>query len=1144
MIKKILILLLIALVPIKSWALYDVYIKGEPTNPAVLQNQSIGDGEAYKDIYFEQNKYYSFSIGDAQRGAYAKDYDLSTSASGYQLSDANNYFKYTEGSGVIRVNINQHSGGEYTPYVWLRRPLVKLKYAWNGAGTWYEQDLTDQHNGLYSLQGQYGGNAGFNIDCWHTEKGDKELGYFNSSYINTIGSPSNGDNCHFIWDSKTNHLLIAPTSGTHIYNMDGKTEGGADTTLRLIATSDIAGPLTYTFTVTLPGESQPSQIQVSSSSLCEYTCSTIGNYTFHVTASHGSTSASSSISFSVHPSQYYLRYSFNNDARKNVEMTYNAQDGTYYYFQDEATADATHPVSIYDATWAGFGANSGKYACVEPSQDSLNDGSEANWIKIGNENELDNSEPVIFHYDPHQNIVWITASSECYRIESNCGSLGTFYSNIIYSADKAVSLFATSSATLSWQSSPTGLDNWSHKTNITPLGITKNGIYTVTPSALQQADLTFREDSLPLSVYCGAVKDSVMVKFTTTTYYDHYLVKFLEKNANIGATVGNATNSCIAKILPQYTLPQSANVRFEYDSKTNKFTRTLVGGSTYEQFLHFYPTQGSISTSENNPITESSPLKMKDASDWVYYSDVKVNTDTDVKATIYSHFNGTKRWILAPKGTAAEAEAKIDVIPHETPSSTYTFRITYDFKTNRLICGWLPNAVDDVISGDKTINSNIIITREALTAGAGPSIFSFNNLDATVRVMGKVIFELDIDKDDLFTTPQGDKTNLFQVTLPFDVNLADVYGLDNYGERWAIQDYKGELRALLGMRQPTGITDVDPIDDFWGNLIWTDNTQLLAGRGYVISHNYESHEFNTIESTAVKRLYFPSASSDIIIKPAEQYTPAELRAITCNKPGREQYDGGWRVVGVPGFYEAYANGTADPSGLQFFYEWAGKEGVYTIHRIRDKAWQPTKNYMIQYNGNINWATSLPSPVAARNAAPQEMYRLLLTSGEEMLDQAFVRLSADGTNDYVMGDDLLKIRSGRTPQLWTETQEMALAANTLPDTTHSVTLCVKAQDAEEYTISLTSGNHAQDAILYDAVEQTYTNLSQTGCYTFTANADTTSAENRFTLLFSPRVATNIEATIQSTPHQAIKTIENGHIVIWKDGVKYDALGKRF
>ena len=242
---------------------------------------------------------------------------------------------------------------------------------------------------------------------------------------------------------------------------------------------------------------------------------------------------------------------------------------------------------------------------------------------------------------------------------------------------------------------------------------------------------------------------------------------------------------------------------------------------------------------------QNSSAKLKDQQNWVYRVDVKADTKARIKlravpynsATTYSWFRG-----LDGDFSKANTEQLI-----EGKSGTqYTIRVIYDFKTDHLICAWIPDK--DTITSDDVINADLMIIRkdqgEAAQLNFKPNETKVTNITVAYCV-------LNLTHDHLSSEKKSKEKSCYWVSFPFDVNLSDVFGCGKYGEDFIIQYYDGAERAQKGcwIDSPT----------YWKYITNPTGVVLKKGMGYVLVIDYEkilSEQFK--HKNASVNIYFPS----------------------------------------------------------------------------------------------------------------------------------------------------------------------------------------------------------------------------------------------------------------------------------------------
>ena len=945
--------------------------------------------------------------------------------------------------------------------------------------------------------------------------------------------------------SATESFTIEQYVMLHITGSHSK--GGTVTLDAITSLSDAE----YHFTVIDADNGTPQPIAGAISSASRtYQLDFEGEYTFSVTieGGGGSITATDYISWSAVSSKY-LRYPFpnamgNDRIWRNVEMSYDANTGLYHYYSD------SYPISSYESDSDYKHGSTGANILDENTEDTEG----KKYLTIETNGLSSSMEPRIFTYDPVIDLLYLQkADTTKYRIKSICGNK-TYYSNTFISfgsGGTTVSFFATFDGQLFWQKSTDSGITWNDESVITTT-IPKDGVFTATATAATANGLTnLHEYTGDFKIYGVVTQDTtnVMAQFENITkeeFYNHYWCKWIGSSANTYATVGNSINHCLADRKVDYEA-SNTNIRFAYNPTTNYFSRTFLAGSDDAEFLRIYGDNVYKPATETQPESSATVLndaiKFSDGSDWTYSVDIKAGAGTNIviaaKYTNPINSKNTITYVLSEKGLESD---KLNILGagSNIGGEKLPFHIIYDYKTNRVIAAWVPSS-GKIIETPITVDADLLVYRNAHNTSE-PNILRFTDA-GQATILRRIIFALDIDRDQLFNsnkTPKyGNASYLFQVTLPYEADLTSVHGLANYGTDWVIQDYKGEIRAKVGWQG-------DGVSDFWTTLLWRNGTKLRKGRGYVVSTNFEYNDFKVIGSLAKKTLFFPSPYNaegyklDNHLPDAMMYT--ELK---CTIKGREPYDSNWRCIGPTSFYPVYAVA----ENINYFYRWDGTHNSYTALEAATEPMQPTHNYIVQYSGIIGWANSPATPAPSRTGllsqSSSTRYRLDIKKDSTTYDYAYIHLSPTGTEDYVIGKDLLKILSSTKPQIYTLTRDNELAANHLSDTTSRVIIGTNLPSNDSCTISLgrrTAGSLSP--ILFDAQTNIYTNLAETD-YTFcgTAGQD----EERFTLFFgqTPQQGTSMTATCGTSLHACIA---DGQIIINSDQPLsgtirlYDAAGR--
>ena len=642
---------------------------------------------------------------------------------------------------------------------------------------------------------------------------------------------------------------------------------------------------------------------------------------------------------------------------------------------------------------------------------------------------------------------------------------------------------------------------------------------------------------------------------------------------------------------------KTINVRFGYDPRTNYFARAVLLGSEYENYLNMHCDNAyadknctkKLPYGNNNNITEN---KFRDVSNWVYERDIYVNITNstpsasvyvesksphvgeDGKAVIYNHLLG----YVTNEVTGIESETPIQktVIGTGTNNGVYLVRVVYDFKTNRIITAWMPQGTIEV-STEKTINADVLFVRKENEEV--PQINLSNQ--GKIKSLESMFFAMELHRGDKNAANRHEEQYFF--TLPFNSIVGSISGVPGYMQTWGIQRYRGDLRAQKGwfLETPT----------FWEWMSLTDT--LYAGEGYLLvfdkkaaqweeievdKYDAEGHITGEREKISMMRLYFPSITSGFDLKQqsAEHLTvtyPDHTCTITYKD--RNKQDSNWKVIGTTSYNNAgiasYTKDT-DPG----YEEWVGKAPSfrytysYTFDGNNNRTsyeytpelgfgngvtYKSFYGYMVQFAGTIEWqpimSETVPEGIAARRYVPANERTSFTTRLElanatgEKQDQTFVALDENGTTGFDQNKDLNKVMNSNKANIYTLSEDIPFAGNTLPMEKATVPVGVRIATAGEYTFRMPDGTDGITVTLVDNATGTHTNMLMDE-YTVTLDAGT--IENRFYLMVDPdRTATSVENIGEEAKGDKAKGVEkfliDGKLFIrTADGI-FDAKGQR-
>lgn len=389
------------------------------------------------------------------------------------------------------------------------------------------------------------------------------------------------------------------------------------------------------------------------------------------------------------------------------------------------------------------------------------------------------------------------------------------------------------------------------------------------------------------------------------------------------------------------------------------------------------------------------------------------------------------------------------------------------------------------------------------------------------------------------------------VSFPFDVQVADIYGIGDVGTHWRIFYYDGKGRAEEGFFAER--------TDNWVMIDDTDSI-LHAGQGYLLQLNAiqmaEDNEEVWSNDADIATLYFPALSKISAVTIANETIPALSEAYQCtidlsstlgSEADRRAKDSYWRCIGVPSF-----DTPAGISGLPYLYEWDMSDNSLKVVSSSDYTFEPTHAYLVQNGGEIIW-TDVVKPVNAIVAQLREdsykEFRLELLHNGETADQTYVRLTDNEqvTADFDFGNDLSKEMNTGRPNIYTKAGYERLAANCLPDSGTTVTIPIGVQIFTDggYTFAMPDRNQDRTVKLVDSQTNTCTSLSSETNYTVALTEGT--YEERFFLEISKstNTPTDVNHTISdhSTDHSTDKILKNGRLYLIRNHQIYDLLGRR-
>ena len=691
--------------------------------------------------------------------------------------------------------------------------------------------------------------------------------------------------------------------------------------------------------------------------------------------------------------------------------------------------------------------------------------------------------------------------------------------------------------------------------------ITTNGVYNFTLSQTDGTAKILNEETHPYEgdyyIRTDAADggwrkyntnpDNIMTHSQTALKhggYDYYFCKWALENTNVHYVVANKYSYCVSDTLKngdftnnEGKIPHNANVRYTWDSSTNKMSRAYINGSgdVKDRYL-ILEGDANIKDIEGHTFNitglNANEANFKDMGNWLYQLEVKANSNAKVKLT--ANYNGTKQYFKGGEG----AEEKVSLITGATKD--YKLRLVYDFKTNYLISALID---DTEIDENLKLDEVMIIRSHHDDANTIQVAKSKGSVTAIQTIYGVMTFNKTTLNDN--TKSQYERA-LYWVSFPFDVDLGEAFGFGNYGEHWIMEYYDGEERAKNGAW-------VDS-DTYWKYIMDPKGYKLKAGEGYVLCldldllHN-DASVFHHSDEIA---LYFPSLQQDdpLVIANAPTTNTTNVTAHTCeiNRPtpdgDRRIKDSNWNIIGIP-CYTDIDNSTIGKLGLgnlQFLYQY-NANNTYTAQAATN--FNTMHAYMVQYAGDINWINLYVEPAqmaARRNATGKDQYTLRLALQQEGTDHdhTFIRLQEDNaTAEFDMNYDLCKIIN-RGANIYSMINNVEVAANVLPVEERVIPIGLDIHETGNYTFAMPDGTDGITAILIDYETGKETNLLLAD---YTTELREGTNNERFALRVRPNhVATEVETIIDGANGQIQKYIINGALYILNNGQLYDAQGR--
>ena len=626
--------------------------------------------------------------------------------------------------------------------------------------------------------------------------------------------------------------------------------------------------------------------------------------------------------------------------------------------------------------------------------------------------------------------------------------------------------------------------------------------------------------------------------------YNYYYYRWANVHEDVKFTIANdySTNlsdTLVADTIISYRyegedgcLPKDAHVRFAWNSHTNELSRAYIPGysNTTSRYLVLEGNE-QLKDASGNTLSSGEPTNSRygleqneeifaDLGDAKYQVDVTANTSTQVKVS--AKYNDKVQYF---KGATSLLQGDDE--------KNYKTRLIYDFRSNQLLTGWLPEeeTVDEPIG----VGSNMLLVRRNHERA---NQVAFKEETSTIETIDKVYSVMSFTKEFIKNdTLSSRMRGIYWISFPYNVRLSDVFGFGEYGKHWIIQYYDGAERAEKGLFIDSGT--------YWKYITDTTDVVLEKGVGYVLVLDLEEVRKCFINDVNEVRLYFPSNSKVIISNEVSIDVPAHQCKITNRKIDHTITDSHWNLIGVPCYADINnldVTHEINQEDVTFYYEYDAEKNVYTT-TLSQANFQTMYAYMVQYTGTINWSKEQIGPykmIAQHNSEEKYTLCLKITNDTET-DHTFIQMKELGaTLDFDMNQDLTKIiNSGTNIYTLISERNVKVAGNVLPIERVEIPIGITVEKDGDYIINMPDGTDKISVALFDKMMDTKTNLLLSE-YAVYLEAGT--YEGRFYLVVEPeKVVTQIEDVVLKND-DVKKYLIDGRLCIQINGNLYDILGR--
>lgn len=340
----------------------------------------------------------------------------------------------------------------------------------------------------------------------------------------------------------------------------------------------------------------------------------------------------------------------------------------------------------------------------------------------------------------------------------------------------------------------------------------------------------------------------------------------------------------------------------------------------------------------------------------------------------------------------------------------------------------------------------------------------------------------------------------YYMSFPFDVHENQIFVAgtttqatwgDLTGDaQFYVAEYDGAERASEGTASTTS-------SSHWKNV---SPRVLKARHGYFIALDATA-AFTSIDFVSVAGNSAPLNNTS---------TASEVYK---NSGAHGDVHNNWNLVGLPYVSSFNLQNAGNFAPYYFFNQTT--QNFATVMEGDSYSIYPFTAFYLQAYGTDN---AMDFSSAGRQLKAPAMNQVIMDEfflelkNDQYSDVFRIRLSEEGTNEYQVGKDAVKMLSpvSAVPQLYSVTDGNAYSVNTLPYNTNTINFKTRIGVAGKYNIQLTNAEtlNKYSIILKDNQTGSQFDLTSGDIYSFDA---TTGTSDRFTINISMKVATNTIST---------------------------------